>query len=278
MEVHSEHSEAGEGDGCWAFCRKHMKIILFVVVMTVISLFLTVRFGYTKAYIQAFLEWVEEAGVSGMAVFVLVYAVAGTIFFPILVLTLGAGYIYSSIYNIWLGLVVATVIVFFGSFIAACISMPVGRYILRNFLQERIKHNRKYMAMEEAINEYGFTLVSLWRLPPILPFTIFNYLVGISSISYKDYVLASFAMIPSCFVEVYIGTSISSIQETVEGKLEGGAFTLGAVIGGLVIALAGMTYVSILAKRRIDEILFNCSLLSSPSRHDGSIASRASRT
>lgn len=160
-------------------------------------------------------------------------------------------------------------VVYTGSFLAACISMPIGRYLFRSYLQEKLQDKPYYLALEDAINEYGFTLVALWRLPPILPFTLFNYIVGVSSISYKDYLLASVAMVPGTFVEVYIGTSISSVQEAAEGNLQGGTFTLGLVIGGLVVGLIGITYVSVLAKRRIDQILGDRSLLNASVKSAG---------
>ena len=53
--------------------------------------------------------------------------------------------------------------------------------------------------------------MALLRLCPLLPFSIFNYIVGVTSITLLDYAKASVGMIPGLIVYVYLGSALNSI-------------------------------------------------------------------
>ena len=57
----------------------------------------------------------------------------------------------------------------------------------------------------------------LIRLCPVIPFNMLNYLMGITDIKFKDYLIGSVGMIPGTIVYVFVGTTISSISEAAKG-------------------------------------------------------------
>ena len=66
-------------------------------------------------------------------------------------------------------------------------------------------------ALDKAIRTEGLKLILLLRLCPLIPFTAFNYVIGITSVKFLDYAIGGFGMIPGTIVYVFIGTTIGSI-------------------------------------------------------------------
>ena len=58
----------------------------------------------------------------------------------------------------------------------------------------------------------------LLRLCPVIPFNLLNYLMGITDMRFRDYMIGSTAMIPGTLVYVFIGTTISDIASIASGK------------------------------------------------------------
>ncbi len=79
----------------------------------------------------------------------------------------------------------------------------------------------EFKIMDRAIGENGFKLVLLMRLQPVfLPFAILNYALGLTRVRLRDYVLASWiGMLPATTLYVYVGTSVKSISDLVQGRV-----------------------------------------------------------
>jgi uncharacterized membrane protein YdjX (TVP38/TMEM64 family) len=57
------------------------------------------------------------------------------------------------------------------------------------------KDNKKFLAIDKAIGEDGFWVVTLLRLSPLLPFSIGNYLYGLTSVKLLPYVLGRYSFL-----------------------------------------------------------------------------------
>ena len=95
-------------------------------------------------------------------------------------------------------------------------------------------------------------MVLLLRMCPLVPFTYFNYVMGITAVSFFDYAVGGFGMIPRTIVYVFVGTTIGSIQDAASGNYDSGAAGLVFLIVGCVLACAAIIYVSIVVKRYLD--------------------------
>ena len=102
-------------------------------------------------WLEGFLTWVEESGVLGMFVFMLVYVIATVCFVPGLILTLGAGFIFTTVYGTGLGIFIGTVVVFGGATIGSILAFLLGRYVFRESLQAKVSKYPKFIAIEDAI-------------------------------------------------------------------------------------------------------------------------------
>lgn len=56
-----------------------------------------------------------------------------------------------------------------------------------------VEGNKKFIAIDKAIGENSFRVVTLLRLSPLLPFSLGNYLYGLTSVKFVPYVLGRFA-------------------------------------------------------------------------------------
>ena len=92
-------------------------------------------------------------------------------------------------------------------------------------------------------------MIFLLRLCPIAPFTVLNYLMGLTSISVYSFFLGGFGMLPGSIVYIFLGTTISNIADAAEGNFQGGWLTLVLLICGCIMGLIAVVYISLLAKR-----------------------------
>ena len=144
------------------------------------------------------LLWVQNLGSLGAIAFISIYIVATVALVPGSILTLGAGLIF--------GVVWGSVYVLVGAVVGETCAFLLGRYLLRNWIEDRIAQNRTFAALDRALKRSGLKIILLTRLSPIFPFSLLNYAFGITKISLKDYFLGSIGMIPMTVVYVYFGS------------------------------------------------------------------------
>lgn len=77
--------------------------------------------------------------------------------------------------------------------LAASIAFLIARYFARERILKLVEGNKKFLAIDKAIGENGFRVVTLLRLSPLLPFSLGNYLYGLTSVKFVPYVLGRFA-------------------------------------------------------------------------------------
>jgi hypothetical protein len=84
----------------------------------------------------------------------------------------------------------------------------------------------------------------LIRLSPFIPFNLFNYAMGITNVSLRDYLIGMLGMFPGNVLFVYIGTAFESIDELVKGEYDGGKMHYGVFMGGLVVTMAAFCWIT----------------------------------
>jgi uncharacterized membrane protein YdjX (TVP38/TMEM64 family) len=172
------------------------KILLaFVAVAVVAALF---AFD-ARAVLRDTLAGLESLGPWGPVIFVVLYIAAAVLFVPGSALTLGAG----ALFGVGLGSVCASV----GATLGATAAFMVGRYLAREWVAKKIEGNPAFAALDRAVAAEGWKIVGLTRLSPAFPFTLLNYAFGLTRVSLRDYVLASWiGMMPGTVMYVYLGS------------------------------------------------------------------------
>jgi len=203
--------------------------------MLVLLLFTDWRSG-----LHSLLQLVESLGVWGPVVFVLLYVLASVFFIPGSILTLGAGALF--------GVVKGSLIVSLAATLGATAAFLVGRHFARTWVEGKLAAYPKFAAIDQAVSRNGWQTVLLTRLSPAFPFTLLNYAYGVTHVSLKEYVLASWlGMLPGTVVFVYLG-SLAKAGTQMETKTP-------AQWALLIVGLIATIIVTWLITRRAKQVL-----------------------
>ena len=188
---------------------------LFLVIGAIAALAVAAYFLPLTNWSLAFVHWVHGFGKLGVAIYFVAY-VAGTVFFfPGIVLTTGAGFLYGPIWG--------TLLVSPASVLGASIAFFLARSVARGWVGQRLTKYPKFEAMDRAVEKRGFRMVFLLRLSGVfIPFSMMNYALGLTRVSFRDYVLASWiGMLPETILYVYLGSAAQDLTQLMHGKQPG---------------------------------------------------------
>lgn len=134
-------------------------------------------------------------------IYVVFYSVAVVFALPGTALTLLSGPLF--------GFYQGTLLVVIGANIGCNITFFISRFVAFDFVQKKLGKYEKMKDLSQKIEENGFSYMFYIRLLPIFPFNIINYLMGLTTISYKSYALASLlGMLPGIGFYVYLSTQV----------------------------------------------------------------------
>ncbi|KAK2658508.1 hypothetical protein Ddye_005041 [Dipteronia dyeriana] len=222
-----------------------------MLLVGVVGGFATVGYIYKdqiNAFLNQFSGFIEGNGPAGYALFVAVYAGLEILAIPAIPLTMSAGLLFGSF--------IGTIIVSISGTVAASVAFLIARYFARERILKLVKGNKKFLAIDKAIGENGFRVVTLLRLSPLLPFSLGNYLYGLTSVKFVPYVMGSWlGMLPGTWAYVSAGAfGRAIIQEESEVGLAGGNGQLWTLGLGLLATALAAAYVTRLAKDAIKDI------------------------
>jgi uncharacterized membrane protein YdjX (TVP38/TMEM64 family) len=201
-----------------------------------------------------FQQWIQEAliqiqnlGLTGAIAFILLYIVATVAFLPGTILTLGAGVVF--------GVVLGSVYVFIGATLGATAAFLIGRYLARGWIAKKIERDRKFSAIDKAVEREGFKIVLLTRLSPIFPFILLNYAYGLTGVSLKDYFFGSVGMIPGTVMYVYLGSLAGNLATLgTEVRSTNPAIEWTIRIIGLIATIAVTVYMTRIARNALNTV------------------------
>lgn len=208
---------------------------LFIVLA-----FVAARFFHFQDHFQQTLAWVGNLGPWGPLLFIALYILATVLFIPGSVLTLGAGALF--------GVIAGSVYVSIGSTLGATAAFLLGRHIARDAIARKLAGNTRFNAIDKAVAAEGWKIVGLTRLSPAFPFTLLNYGFGLTQVSLRDYVVASWiGMMPGTVLYVYLGSLATAA--TTERTRTPAEWVLYSV--GLAATIAVTIRVTRIAKRAL---------------------------
>jgi uncharacterized membrane protein YdjX (TVP38/TMEM64 family) len=214
------------------------------LVLVVAALFLANELG---GYVPALAQWVEAQGAWGPVVFVLVYALATVFFVPGALMTLAGGAIF--------GIAKGTLYVFAAAVLGSAAAFLTGRYFARGWIEHRIVDYPRFTAVDRAVAADGLKITFLLRLSPLFPFNFLNYALGLTKVSFRDYMLASFGMLPATLLYVYYGRVIGDVAALAGGAApERSAASYAVTALGLVATIAVTAIVTRTARRALGEV------------------------
>jgi uncharacterized membrane protein YdjX (TVP38/TMEM64 family) len=157
--------------------------------------------------------WIQGLGATGVIVYLLAFLVGALLWVPGSVLMISGGLLYGPLWG--------PILVSPAGLFSATISFLLARYLFRGWVSHRLQAYPRFSLADRAFQRTGFKMVVLMRLEPLfLPFAAQNYLLGISRIRLRDYMLASWVgLLPASIAYSYIGSALHSVADVLHGGL-----------------------------------------------------------
>lgn len=151
-------------------------------------------------------RFIQNLGLLGVLVYVVVYIVAVVAMAPGLMLTLAAGFIW--------GPLMGALVAWPSSLLAATTAFVIGRYLARTTIEQRFGNRTLFHAIQRATVLHGLKIVILLRLSPVAPFGLLNYVFGLTQLKTRSYALATgIGLLPTTFLYAYVGSLAKSVAD-----------------------------------------------------------------
>ncbi len=171
----------------------HKRILLALIL----ALGITVAIFYRDDLdVRQLNQWVESAGWAGPLLFMSLYALATVLFLPGSLLTLAGGALFGPVWGTLYNLGGAT--------IGAALAFILARYLAGDWVER--KASGRLGQLRKGVEKEGWRFVAFVRLVPLFPFNLLNYALGLTRISFYQYVLASWVfMLPGALAYTWLG-------------------------------------------------------------------------
>lgn len=160
-----------------------IKFGLFVLFFLIVGILIYVNFDkLTNIDIDKCRVFIEEQGHFAGLVYLGFFIIKPLLFIiPTNIIAILAGAIF--------GTVEGFLLTMGGFFIAGTIAFYISRLLGREFIEKLL--GDRFIRLDNKMEEHGFKVLFMLRLPPILPYDPLSYACGITKIRYKDFILAS---------------------------------------------------------------------------------------
>ena len=187
--------------------------------------------------------WADARGTGGMVGFGAAYVVLALLFVPGAVLTMAAG----AVYGVGWGLVVVAI----ATTVADAAAFLLGRHVARDAVLRLMRRYPRFRIVDHAVSRGGWRIVALVRLNPTLPYSASNYLFGVTGVPFPTFLASSAVFtLPGAWAYLYAGFVG---VETLGGEARTPA-EWGVLLFGLAVTAAAVGYVTVLARRALDEM------------------------
>lgn len=144
-----------------------------------------------------------------------------SVFPPIAPLSLAAGLIFGKFQGA-LYLLTAAML---GTSATFFIARFFGRGIVERILKGRFKE------FDDKLSQRGFVAILFFRLVPVIPYEVLNYIGGISKIRFRDYFFATFlGLLPGIIIAVFFGDTLGDIRSLEDFLSARFFFALGLIL------------------------------------------------
>ncbi len=222
---------------------KSTKILLSLAAVAGLAVLL-IAGTRAAALLPRIADWVQGLGSVAPIIFGLVYILATVLLVPGSLLTLAAG----ALFGLWKG----TLLVLVAATLGASAAFLIARYLARERVAHRVQRDARFAAIDRAIGQAGLRIAVLLRLSPVVPFNLLNYTLGITSIRFRDYLIACAAMLPGTLLYVYYGRVIGDVAALAAGARVERDFKYYLLLGvGLAATIGVSALLTRIAKREL---------------------------
>jgi uncharacterized membrane protein YdjX (TVP38/TMEM64 family) len=179
------------------FSKLGFYLLLALITFLGICLFTPARLLFDQEALTLILH---QAGPWASLLFVLGFALATSFGFPGNVTTVVGG----AVFGLFWGTIWSTI----GATLGAVGAFWLARYALHDWVEGQFGHYRMLQTLKQAISYNPLKFVLAVRFSPISPFSLVNFLFGLTSIDLKTYTFGTLiGIIPLSFAYAWLGVS-----------------------------------------------------------------------
>lgn len=221
--------------------------LLRILLIAAIVVAVPTIWAYTPilSWVEAVFVWARGAGPAGMLVYVLATALAGPVLFSSELMMAGGGFLYGPIEGFLLA--------WLGTNLASVINIVLARTVLRESLSHRWRDSGGPLRdLDDRMASHGLLVVTFVRLPPLSPFHVISYGLGLTRVSTRDVMIGTaIGCVPQVGIFSTLGSSVSGV-EGLEHVIDAiGPAGIAALVGVTVAITVGITW---LARRELGRI------------------------
>lgn len=168
--------------------------------------------------------WLKSAGSWAPVIYIAVYILATLLLLPSTALNLTGG----AIFGPWLGAFWTSI----GAILAAIAAFAFTRGVGREAVAKRLAG--RWQAMDAEVQRGGLFYMFAIRLLPLMPYGLVNFAAGLTSVTFKDYVLGTaLGTLPGVLPFVLLGSSgLKALKTGDVLPLLGALAMTGVLVGG----------------------------------------------
>ena len=145
---------------------------------------------------EALQAWLASMGPAAPGLFVVLYALGTVLFLPGSLLTLAGGALFGPLWGTLYNLAGAT--------LGAALAFLIARHLASDWVEARV--GGRLARLKVGVEREGWRFVAFVRLVPLFPFNLLNYALGLTRISFRDYLVASIlCMAPGALAYTWLG-------------------------------------------------------------------------
>ena len=169
-------------------------------ILALAALAAAARFVPVRRLLEAFQGWSAAAGPNAGLLYGLLYFAAALLCVPAAALSLGAGFLFGFPAGFAISLLSITA--------SASAAYAIGRSIARKRVKRMLLARPRLAAVDGALREKGWKVVTLLRLNPMLPAGPLNYVLSATSIKFLPFLAGTvIGMLPDTLVYVALGSA-----------------------------------------------------------------------
>ena len=213
----------------------------FAAIAAAVAIVLAFHELPVKDWIARLPPWAASLGWRGVLVFAAVYVACALLFGPAWLVTLAIGLAYGFARGLLLVSAVSTV--------GAALAFLIARHLVRRRVEELVRRRPALAAVDRAIARHGWKIVFLLRLSAVVPYTLSNYVYGITAIRFGPYLLASWiGMLPVTAVYVSIG---AAGRAAIAAPVQPSAWRWAILVAGVLLTLGVAIFIARISRREL---------------------------
>ena len=176
---------------------------LLLIIICIVATGLGIYFlgGIDQEQLQ---NWLQPMGIWAPIIYILLYTLGTLLILPSTPLNLTGG----AIFGTWWGTLWTTV----AAVVAAVVAFTFTRSIGREFVARKLAG--RWESVDAEIAQGGLFYMFAIRLLPIIPYGLVNFTAGLTSISYRDYLIGTIlGTVPGVLPFVMMGGGLQALSQ-----------------------------------------------------------------